>query len=86
MFLVGMKRARIFCQGHFGHFLGPGRVFFRGLGRFLKKGGGFSERGGDSFVFLIYQSNADCVNVAALPPPATHRQRSRYFLTVALLR
>ena len=41
MFLVGMKRARIFCQGHFGHFLGPGRVFFQGLGRFLKKGGGF---------------------------------------------
>ena len=47
-----MKRARIFCQGHFGHFWGPGRVFFQGLGRFLKKGGGFSERGGGFICFL----------------------------------
>ena len=27
-------RARIFFQGHFGHFWGPGRVFFQGLGQF----------------------------------------------------
>ena len=52
MFLMGMTWARIFFQGHFGHFWGPGKVFFQGLGRFLKFAGGFSDLRGDSFVFF----------------------------------
>ena len=41
-----------FFQGHFGHFWGPGRVFFQGLGQFSELGGGFPDWGGDS-LFLI---------------------------------
>ena len=35
-------RARIFFQGHFGHFWGPRRVFFQGLGQFSELAGGFT--------------------------------------------
>ena len=70
MFLMGMTWARIFFQGHFGHFWGPGKVFFQGLGRFLKFAGGFSDLRGDSCVicciekcFWGYLSNLLCIKI-----------------------
>ena len=41
-----MTWARNFFQGHFGHFWGPGRVFFQGLGQFSELGGGLFQIGG----------------------------------------
>ena len=55
MFLMGMTWARIFFQGHFGHFWGPGKVFFQGLGWFLKFAGGFSDLRGDSCVICCFE-------------------------------
>ena len=58
---MGMTWARIFLQGHFGHFLGPGRAFFQGLRRFPEFGGGFRNMGGDSFVFCHHPTQRGCL-------------------------
>ena len=56
-------RARFFFQGHFGHFWGPGRVFFQGLGQFSEKGGGFPKRGGGFICFLSSSNTTRLFNL-----------------------
>ena len=52
MFLMGMTLARIFFQGHFGHFLGLRKVFFTWPWTVSQICGGFLRFAGEFICFL----------------------------------